>query len=82
MIANGAVFGLLWLWFIVPIFHLPELTLLASIGVQVVISYVSYTPEQKDLSWKALYKAVVQTISKLLMYLLIGGLIHFLFPLK
>jgi len=84
LIISGATFDLLWSWFIVPVFHLPELTLVASIGVQIVINYLNPTPvaEAKDLTWKGLYIALIRSVSKVLMYLTIAGVLHLFFPIR
>ncbi|MBI2626116.1 MAG: hypothetical protein HYW69_00810 [Candidatus Nealsonbacteria bacterium] len=39
---KGFVLLMLWKWFIVPIFGLPELPLVAAIGVGMVISFLTY----------------------------------------
>lgn len=39
---GGFVLTKLWLWFVVPVFHLPVLTLPPAIGLCLVGSYLSY----------------------------------------
>lgn len=39
-IINGIVFTKLWLWFIVPIFHLPELGVVQAIGIMLLIAFL------------------------------------------
>ena len=39
---RGFVFMKLWAWFIVPVFHLPMLTIVIAIGVSMVVSFLTY----------------------------------------
>lgn len=47
MLVGGWAFMLLWSWFVVPIFELPDLTLIQSIGLVLVITFFRY-PLQKQ----------------------------------
>ena len=38
VIMNGWVLSIMWRWFIVPFFHLPELTIAYAVGISMVIS--------------------------------------------
>jgi|OM-RGC.v1.031168147 hypothetical protein len=38
-ILKGWVLSILWGWFIVPVFHLPQLSVVAAIGVAMALSY-------------------------------------------
>lgn len=37
VLVNGWVISLLWLWFIVPLFHLPSITILQAFGLALII---------------------------------------------
>ena len=39
---GGFVLTKLWIWFIVPVFHLPALTLVPAIGLCFVVSYLTH----------------------------------------
>lgn len=46
---SGFVLTKLWIWFIVPIFHLPVLTIVPAIGLCIVVSYLTtQAPAAKD----------------------------------
>lgn len=45
---NGWVFATLWLWFIVPVFHLPVLGIAQAIGVAFVWSCLQAHPKKDD----------------------------------
>ena len=46
---SGFVLKMLWGWFIVPVFHLPNLNLAAAIGVSIVVSLLcNSTPADSD----------------------------------
>jgi len=38
IIMNGWVLSIMWKWFVVPLFHLPELTIAYAVGISMVIS--------------------------------------------
>ncbi len=40
-IFNGYALKVLWGWFIVPIFHLPQLTIPSAIGIALVVGYLT-----------------------------------------
>ncbi len=39
---SGYVLTILWHWFVVPTFQLPELTIFPAIGIAMVVSYLTY----------------------------------------
>ena len=47
IIAYGYTFSLLWKWFIVPIFHLPELSIVYSIGIITILAFLSGNGEKE-----------------------------------
>jgi len=40
-IFNGYVLKVLWGWFIIPIFHLPQLSIPSAIGIALVVGYLT-----------------------------------------
>lgn len=47
-IYNGAVLTLLWRWFAVPVFGLPELSIPAAIGIILILDFARNPPAPKD----------------------------------
>ena len=45
---RGFVLTKLWIWFIVPVFHLPVLTLVPAIGLCFVVSYLTHQYQHDD----------------------------------
>jgi hypothetical protein len=45
---DGFVLTKLWLWFMVPVFGLPELGLAQAIGISLVVSWLTYRPNEKQ----------------------------------
>lgn len=41
-ILNGIVLADLWLWFVVPIFHLPILQTVQAMGLALIVSYTTH----------------------------------------
>lgn len=70
VVINGFVLKYLWIWFIVPVFHLPELTLAQAFGVAMVISYATYQhireAKSEDPDWSAFHILVSRPATTLL----------------
>jgi hypothetical protein len=48
-VLNGWVLSILWAWFIVPLFHLPQLSLPAAIGLALIANMLrGFNAPQKD----------------------------------
>lgn len=75
---HGAVLSMLWLWFVVPLFHLPTITPLTGASLLVIIYFLEPTPVYEIVTWKMLGKGITNTISKAILYLAIGFVIHLL----
>ncbi|PIT88095.1 MAG: hypothetical protein COU29_03720 [Candidatus Magasanikbacteria bacterium CG10_big_fil_rev_8_21_14_0_10_36_32] len=45
-IISGFVLSMLWGWFIVPVFGLPELSIVAAVGISLTVRYLTY--QEKD----------------------------------
>lgn len=78
---RGYVLTVLWGWFIVPVFHLPALTIVVAIGVAMVVGFLTYQqPEEKPNDTRSSTEKISAGIATALMhpavYLLIGWIIQ------
>jgi len=73
MIYEGFAFSLLWSWFVVPVFKLPELTILQAIGVMLLVTMCKNTSKTRD---EDPFKAVVFSAIKIAILLIIGFILH------
>ena len=78
----GYAFSVLWGWFFVPSLGLPTLSIAESIGVALVVQYLTHqTDSQKDTEKdtgdydELLYKAFIQSATKPALALLMGSII-------
>lgn len=76
LIIKGIVLQKFWIWFVIPIFNFPVLTLPLAIGICLVVSMLTYQFDfsklkaKKDLSTDDEIKSWVATISTVLLPLL------------
>lgn len=77
---DAVVLTHLWAWFIVPIFHLPMLTLTAAIGVSLVWGWLSYKCRDDELpelkTTKEKIKRWCKPFRRALVTLGIGYVVH------
>jgi len=79
---SGYVLSVLWGWFIAPMFHLPQLSVVAAIGLMVIVSYLTWhvdmdKPPTKD-SWGDKFgKDICVAVMKPLFMLSFGWVVHF-----
>lgn len=66
-IFNGWIFSNLWLWFIVPIFHLPELGIAQAIGVSFVVSCLQAHSKPEDDPKKVAKNITTSWVAKLIL---------------
>ena len=81
-ILNGYVLSILWGWFIVPTFEAPELSVVAAIGISLVVSYLThqeneYKKEKDGLSAEKVVSAIATVTAKPLVVLLFGWILNF-----
>ena len=79
LIFSGYVLSVLWGWFMVPIFGMPALSIPAAIGVWMVIGFITHQTIDADdsrTSEKKLYESIGQAISRPLLALLVGYIVH------
>ena len=80
-IIGGFVFMKLWLWIIVPIFHIRELVLMESIALSFFLSYITYHRDniKNDGSFSEIFLELIgRIISFNLIILGAGWIIHLL----
>jgi len=70
-ILNGWILTILWGWFVVPIFHLPPLTIAPAMGLSLLVSYMTKEYVNSESTWKN----VSITFTRPFMVLLIGYII-------
>lgn len=80
-ICNGYALSVLWGWFIVPIFHLPQLSIPTAIGIALVIGYLTkqetHDSKDDDRSFgEIMTRATVLSILKPAIALLFGWIVH------
>ena len=79
-IFNGYALSVLWGWFVVPTFGLPELTIAPAIGLAMVVSYLTHQHRTDEKSEKNFGEQMATTfswaISKPLFALLFGWVVH------
>ena len=76
---RGYVLSILWGWFVVPTFHLPQLSIVAAIGIAMVVSYLTHqTSMGKDEreGWDAFGYTKAITIINPLIALFFGWIVH------
>ncbi len=72
---RGYVLTILWAWFIVPVFHLPVLTLLPAMGVALLVGFMTAdSTGMKDED--AMGSAITTEFLSPLMALGLGWIIH------
>lgn len=77
MIWSGFVLSYLWLWFIVPVFNAPPLSIPFAIGFSLVFGFINNSIKNKDddLSDESIIKALLSDSFKPAIYLLIGYIV-------
>lgn len=79
-LVSGLVLAVLWGWFMVPIFKLPELTMMQAVGIGYVVSYMtqrvdmSSKDEENSIGMK-LVKAFMAVTGKAVVFLVFGYII-------
>lgn len=79
-IFNGYALKVLWGWFIVPIFHLPQLSIPSAIGIALVVGYLTKQTndcEEKERSGGEKFsRAVLEAILRPSLALLVGWIVQ------
>lgn len=60
-IARGWAFSVLWGWFVVPIFGLPEIGIAQAIGIAITLSLIThqYVPSKEKDTWMPILTALL-----------------------
>jgi hypothetical protein len=78
-ILDGIVLRQLWLWFVVPLFEVPALSIPQAIGLGVIVGYLThqdrYTKREGDEMLTALIYGILSGIMTPLIGLLIGWIV-------
>ena len=72
-IIGGWVLSVMWGWFIVPIFHLPQLPIVYAIGIDLVVSFLTVPSHKIDTDKKG---DAVRSITELLMTSIVTPLMY------
>jgi len=75
-ILKGYVLSILWGWFIVPVFSLPELTVVSAIGIAIVVSYLTHQYNENKGEGKSFDKRIAIIILRPFFVLLFGWVVH------
>ena len=80
-VANGFVLGILWKWFVVPVFGLSALTLPQSMGIALIVgsltrTYTGDLATKEEPQGKQLGKRILFSFLSPLLALIIGWIIH------
>jgi len=59
---RGYVLSVLWGWFIVPVFHLPVLSIATAIGLCLIITFLTHQPNSKDDSEDSAWDSFTSSI--------------------
>ena len=74
---SGYVLSILWGWFMVPVFHLPTLSIPTAIGIALVIGYLtkqdmSNLKKEEDRKW---YSVLFEAFMRPAVSLLVGWIV-------
>lgn len=80
-ILNGYVLSVLWGWFMVPVFHLPQLPVAPAIGLALIVSYLTYQPEpnyqeEEETAGQRFARSTSLVLGRPLLALLFGWIVH------
>ncbi len=78
---NGYVLNVLWGWFMVPVFHLPQLSIVPAIGIAIVVGYLTYQAKPdcqkvKRTMGQTIALATANAIERPLFALFFGYVVH------
>lgn len=80
-IFNGYALSVLWGWFVVPTFGVPQLSVVSAIGIALIVSYMTHqiTDDKKGEKGnfgETMAQATANAITKPLFALLFGYIVH------
>lgn len=74
-VLNGWTLRMLWGWFIVPTFHLPELGIVAAIGLDYTVSFIVQPLPPEDSKKSNVLYSLLMSGAKSLIFLGFGWLV-------
>jgi hypothetical protein len=77
ILANGWAFMLLWNWFMVPFFGLPEIGLAYALGVSMTVGFIAhqYVPPKKTKEGEVDWAPIVHIFAKPVLAVVLGSII-------
>ena len=76
IILDGYVLSILWEWFIVPVFSLPILPIVAAIGVSLLVAYLTHQYSISDIKNYDFTIGMIIAILKPIIALCFGWVVH------
>ncbi len=77
VIWSGFVLSQLWVWFIVPVFHAPQLTIPIAIGISMTVSYLTRQLDTaKDKEKNEWWEVIVLALAYPTITLILGWTVH------
>jgi len=77
---NGWALSVMWGWFVIPVFGLPPLSVVAAIGISMVVRMMTWTGDGDNDSGKSSQEKIITAIAKAfispLITLAIGYIVH------
>ena len=80
IILKGWVLSILWGWFVAPVFHLPQLSVVVAIGVSLALSYTINGMSARKSAPNNAGEDVITLLIGPLFVLFIGWIIHQFMP--
>lgn len=73
ILLNGYALSVLWAWFMVPVFHLPEIGIAQASGISLVVGMMTHqvTPVDKEREW---WEEPITILGRPLIALLLGAI--------
>jgi len=73
---SGFVLSILWGWFLVPAFHLPQITIPLAIGISLVIGMLTYQVSAQEPDKTYTKRSITIAIVYPLLLLIFGAIVH------
>lgn len=78
LVVRGFVVSIMWQWFVVPLFHLPELSIPYAVGLSILVGLLTYQ-QQPDVEKKSKTDKIVKVLMPIfspLITLFIAWIVH------
>ena len=50
-VLRGFILTQLWAWYLVPLFHIPQIAVLEAIGLSYIVTFFQGTPQKSETDW-------------------------------